>query len=112
MLTTAGVTFCTISAKVKGARPDGVSMVCGWVVVVSAVANGTLLPSVSPNALVAKRAAATRRAGLRVSFRHRGLSFVAELSSSFIGEPLSPEKKIPLDRALHQRRSAASGSKI
>jgi hypothetical protein len=65
-------------------------MVCGWVVVgVSAAANGTLLPSVSPNALVAKRAEATRRAGLRVSFRHRGFSFVAELWSSFIGRPLS-----------------------
>jgi len=92
MLTTAGVTFCTISAKVKGARPYGVSMVCGWVVVVSA-ANGTLLPSVSPNALVAIRAATVRITGLRVSFRHRGLSFVAELWSSFIGRNLSPEKK-------------------
>src|SRR5262249_36360301 len=64
----------------------GVSTVCGWVAVgVSAAANGTLLPSVSPNALVAKRATATRRVGLRVSFHHRGLSFVAELWSSLIG---------------------------
>jgi hypothetical protein len=68
-------------------------MVCGWVVVVSAAANGTLLPSVSPNALVAIRAATVRITGLRVSFRHRGLSFVAELWSSFIGTNLSPEKK-------------------
>src|SRR5262249_12824711 len=68
---------------------------------VPAAANGTLLPSVSPNALVAKRAAATSRAGLRISFCHRGFSFVAELSSSFIGEPLSSETETnPFRHAL------------
>ena len=49
-------------------------------VAVSAAANGTILPSVSPNALVAIRAAAVRITGLRISFRELWSDVIEETS--------------------------------
>jgi hypothetical protein len=53
------------------------------------------LPSISPNALVAIRAAAARSTGLRVRLRELGLSVAAELWSDFMRH-LSPEIGIPV----------------
>jgi hypothetical protein len=72
----------------------------GWVAV-SAAAKGIPLPSISPNALVAIRAAAARRTGLRDRLRELGLSAAAELWSDFMRH-LSPEIGIPVKIALHQ----------
>jgi hypothetical protein len=68
-------------------------MVC-WVAV-SAAAKGMPLPNISPNALVAIRAAAARSTGLRVRLRELGLSVAAELWSDFMRH-LSPEIGIPV----------------
>ena len=76
MLTTAGLTFCDEVGEGQRRRSIGRVWMVGWCGSLGWLGGGDAhdLPSVSPNALVAIRAAAARITGLRVSFRELSLA--------------------------------------